>query len=122
MTQLLRACPCAVDCNGFSVGRDWGRQPAAQAADASFLKVRGRWSVEPSKGPIHLWTVRPCSTLSSVPLPLLQPMLATSGQPGGDQGQWSFETKWDGWRALVYLDEGLKVRTRTGRQVSDCLP
>jgi bifunctional non-homologous end joining protein LigD len=30
--------------------------------------------------------------------------------------------KWDGWRALVYLDGGLMVRTRSGRQVSDALP
>jgi bifunctional non-homologous end joining protein LigD len=49
-------------------------------------------------------------------------MLATTGQPGGDQAFWSWEVKWDGWRALVYLDSGLRVRTRTGRQVSDSLP
>ncbi len=35
-------------------------------------------------------------------------------------GAW--EVKWDGWRALVYVDDGLRVRTRTGRQVSDSLP
>jgi bifunctional non-homologous end joining protein LigD len=33
-----------------------------------------------------------------------------------------FEAKWDGWRALVYVDGALRVRTRTGRQVSDSLP
>jgi bifunctional non-homologous end joining protein LigD len=49
-------------------------------------------------------------------------MLATTGQPTGDQQRWIFETKWDGWRALVYIDSGLRVRTRTGRQVSDSLP
>jgi bifunctional non-homologous end joining protein LigD len=56
------------------------------------------------------------------PLPVLRPMLATTGQPGGDQEAWSWETKWDGWRALVYVDGCLRVRTRTGRQVSDSLP
>lgn len=31
--------------------------------------------------------------------------------------------KWDGWRALVYVDGGgVKVRTRTVREVSDSLP
>jgi bifunctional non-homologous end joining protein LigD len=55
-------------------------------------------------------------------LPLLKPILAISGQPGGDQAGWSFETKWDGWRALVYVDGAIRVRTRTGRQVSDALP
>jgi bifunctional non-homologous end joining protein LigD len=49
-------------------------------------------------------------------------MLAASGRPSGDEAAWSFETKWDGWRALVYVDGGLRVRTRTGRQVSDALP
>jgi bifunctional non-homologous end joining protein LigD len=55
-------------------------------------------------------------------LPLLQPMLASTGEPGGDQAAWSFEAKWDGWRGLVYVDGGLRVRTRTGRQVADSLP
>jgi bifunctional non-homologous end joining protein LigD len=49
-------------------------------------------------------------------------MLATTGEPGHDPEQWSVEVKWDGWRALVYVDRGLRVRTRTGRQVSDSLP
>ena len=49
-------------------------------------------------------------------------MLATTGQPNRDQASWSWECKWDGWRALVYVDGGLRVRTRTGRQVSDSLP
>jgi bifunctional non-homologous end joining protein LigD len=49
-------------------------------------------------------------------------MLAVSGQPSGDFSRWIFEAKWDGWRALVYVDGGLKVRTRTGRQVADSLP
>jgi bifunctional non-homologous end joining protein LigD len=48
-------------------------------------------------------------------------MLTTTGPPGGDQALWSWETKWDGWRALVYVDGDLRVRTRTGRQVSDSL-
>jgi bifunctional non-homologous end joining protein LigD len=48
-------------------------------------------------------------------------MLASTGQPGGDQRAWCAEAKWDGWRSLVYIDHGLRVRTRTGRQVADCL-
>jgi hypothetical protein len=48
-------------------------------------------------------------------------MLAMTGVPGGDQTLWCSEAKWDGWRALVYIDHGLRVRTRTGRQVSDSL-
>jgi ATP-dependent DNA ligase len=30
--------------------------------------------------------------------------------------------KWDGWRALVYIDGSLRLRSRDNRQVSDSLP
>jgi hypothetical protein len=49
-------------------------------------------------------------------------MLAMTGEPSGDQPFWCAEAKWDGWRALVYVDDSLRVRTRTGRQVGDSLP
>jgi ATP-dependent DNA ligase len=57
----------------------------------------------------------------AVSLPVLEPMLAASGAtPGGDR--WSWEVKWDGWRALVYVDDGIQVRSRTGRNVTASLP
>jgi hypothetical protein len=43
-------------------------------------------------------------------------MLASTGQPVGNPAAWSWELKFDDWRALVYVDDGLKVRTRTGRE------
>ncbi len=49
-------------------------------------------------------------------------MLATTGAPERDPERFLFEIKWDGWRALLYIDGGLNVRTRSGRQVSDSLP
>jgi bifunctional non-homologous end joining protein LigD len=49
-------------------------------------------------------------------------MLMSVGQPVGDPAIWCHEAKWDGWRAVVYVDGGLKVRTRAGRQVADSLP
>ena len=65
-----------------------------------------------------------CSGPYSYPvtLPLVRPMLATTGFPDRDPERFLFEIKWDGWRALLYIDGGLKVRTRSGRQVSDSLP
>lgn len=47
-------------------------------------------------------------------------MLASTGAVTGDG--WAFEPKLDGWRALVYLDEGVRVRTRRGSDVSDACP
>jgi bifunctional non-homologous end joining protein LigD len=57
-----------------------------------------------------------------MPYPIIPPMLASSGAVPGNPSAWSWEVKWDGWRALVYVGEGIKVRTRTGREVSDSLP
>lgn len=56
-------------------------------------------------------------------LPLIEPMLASSGSIRGTAEQWAFEPKMDGWRAIVYVSEGaLTIRTRTGRNVTDQLP
>jgi bifunctional non-homologous end joining protein LigD len=50
-------------------------------------------------------------------------MLASVSEPVRHLERWSVEVKWDGWRAMVYIDErGLRVRNRSGRQVSDSLP
>jgi bifunctional non-homologous end joining protein LigD len=49
-------------------------------------------------------------------------MLATTGAAPGNLASWWWELKWDGWRALVYVDGGFKVRTRPGREVSGSLP
>jgi len=65
--------------------------------------------------------VRP-TTIRAVPLPLVPPMQATAGVVPGDPAAWAWEVKWDGWRGLVYLDGGFKVRTRTGREVSASVP
>src|SRR5436190_8820057 len=51
-------------------------------------------------------------------LTLFAPMLAST-QPPKVAAEWAFEPKLDGWRALVYVDEGVTVRTRTGRNITD---
>jgi bifunctional non-homologous end joining protein LigD len=50
-------------------------------------------------------------------------MLATSASGRVLGGGWAYEPKLDGWRAMVVVEAGaVKVRTRTGRDVSDSLP
>jgi bifunctional non-homologous end joining protein LigD len=50
-------------------------------------------------------------------------MLMSVGIPLRKPEQWCAEVKFDGWRALAYIDgAGSKVRTRSGRQVSESLP
>ena len=55
-------------------------------------------------------------------LPVLEPMLASTGTIAAPVDDWAFEPKLDGWRALVYVDNAVTVRTRTGRDVSVSLP
>jgi len=66
-----------------------------------------------SKGPT-IRMVRP--RLRGASLPLLripEPMLARPAPlPRGPA--WSFELKWDGFRALVSTEDGLRVRSRRG--------
>jgi bifunctional non-homologous end joining protein LigD len=53
----------------------------------------------------------------------LRPMLATAGKlPARDAG-WAYEMKWDGIRALAFIDGGaLRLRSRTGRDISLVYP
>ena len=53
-------------------------------------------------------------------MPTFAPMLAST-QPPKEGAEWAFEPKLDGWRALVYVDDAVTVRTRTGRNVTDHL-
>ncbi len=58
-------------------------------------------------------------------LPLVRPMLASPGQlpPPADEDRWAYEMKWDGVRAVVYLDRGdLRVLTRNDREVAATYP
>ena len=50
-------------------------------------------------------------------------MLATSGRPVGGAEGWMVEPKLDGWRSIVTVGGGrLDVRTRNGRDITDCVP
>jgi bifunctional non-homologous end joining protein LigD len=50
-------------------------------------------------------------------------MLATSGRPVGGVDGWMVEPKLDGWRSIVTVHAGcLDVRTRNGRDITDCVP
>jgi bifunctional non-homologous end joining protein LigD len=58
-------------------------------------------------------------------LPLVRPMLASPGAlpPPEQEQRWAFEMKWDGIRAVVYLDRGdLRLLTRNDREVAATYP
>ncbi|WP_189191305.1 non-homologous end-joining DNA ligase [Streptomyces albiflavescens] len=59
-------------------------------------------------------------------LPLIAPMLATPGTlpPAGQDMRWSYETKHDGQRAVVYLpgDGSVLLRARSGEDITAAYP
>jgi ATP-dependent DNA ligase len=48
-------------------------------------------------------------------------MLPRSGPLPVDQG-WSYEVKWDGFRAIVSTEDGFRVRSRRGWNMTPALP
>jgi ATP-dependent DNA ligase len=56
---------------------------------------------------------------SAAPLP--QPMLARSGTLP-TRGDYAYEVKWDGFRGLLSTENGLRVRSRRGWDMTDQLP
>lgn len=68
---------------------------------------------------------RPCVRLaarSTALLRALSPMLASAGPIPATASCWAFEPKLDGWRALVYVDGDVDIRTRSGRSIRDAVP
>ena len=53
----------------------------------------------------------------------LRPMLATGGSEPFDDDAWSFEIKWDGWRATILMTgDGCEIRSRSGRELTATFP
>ena len=64
-------------------------------------------------------------TVADDTLPLVRPMLASPGDlpPVDRQDAWAFEMKWDGVRAVVYVEDGeVRVLTRNDREVGATYP
>jgi bifunctional non-homologous end joining protein LigD len=53
----------------------------------------------------------------------LRPMMASPGPLPDDEDGWAYEMKWDGVRAIAYIDDGgLRLQSRTGRDVTHTYP
>ncbi|MCU1675835.1 MAG: polymerase LigD, ligase domain protein [Frankiales bacterium] len=86
-------------------------------------RVDGRYTLFRTKG--KHWMIRRKDEVAGyTPMPeLVRPMLASAGAlPAKDDG-WAFEMKWDGVRAVVYVDGGrARVLTRNDREVVATYP
>jgi len=53
---------------------------------------------------------------------LYEPMLAKTAPAPFDSKDWIFEIKWDGIRAISYINDDLSIRSRNGKELVDDFP
>jgi bifunctional non-homologous end joining protein LigD len=89
-------------------------------------RVRGRYVLFRTKG--DDWMIHrmdPPDDPDREPMPdRLEPMLARTGPlPRDDDGDWAYEIKWDGVRAIAFVQGGrLRLQARSGRDVTARYP
>jgi bifunctional non-homologous end joining protein LigD len=88
-------------------------------------RVRGRYVLFRTKG--DDWMIHrmdPPEDPDREPMPEeLAPMLARTGPLPSDDGRWGFEIKWDGVRAIAFVQGGrLVLRARSGRDITPRYP
>jgi bifunctional non-homologous end joining protein LigD len=62
---------------------------------------------------------------TSLGRPLIDPMLAAAGGAHDidDEHDWAFEMKWDGYRAVIYVENGnVRLLSRNGNDLTDTFP
>jgi bifunctional non-homologous end joining protein LigD len=81
-------------------------------------RLDGGWALFQTKG--TQWMIH----RERQPLPgSLTPMLALAGSPPPDRDNWALEMKWDGVRALAFIEHGvLRLMSRTGRDITMAYP
>jgi bifunctional non-homologous end joining protein LigD len=87
-------------------------------------RAQGRYVLFPTRG--KQWMIHRMDPVAGGydPLPaVLKPMLATARDLPPDDGRWAYEFKWDGIRALVWVDGGrVRARSRTGADITRAFP
>jgi bifunctional non-homologous end joining protein LigD len=88
-------------------------------------RVRGRYVLFHTGG--NNWMIHrmdPPEDPDREPLPdQIAPMLARTGELPPDDDRWAYEIKWDGVRAVAYVDGGrLRLEARSGRDITPRYP
>jgi bifunctional non-homologous end joining protein LigD len=88
-------------------------------------RVRGRYVLFRTRG--KDWMIHrmdPPEDPDREPMPdRVEPMLARSGPLPAEDGRWAYEIKWDGVRAIAYVDGGrLRLASRNGRDITPRYP
>jgi bifunctional non-homologous end joining protein LigD len=87
-------------------------------------RVTGRYVLFPTKGKnwmIHRMDPAPANVH---PLPVrVKPMLATSGTLPADDARWAYEIKWDGVRAITFVEGGrIRMQSRNDKELGSSFP
>ena len=81
-------------------------------------RLSGSWALFQTKG--NQWMIH--KERQALPVSL-RPMLAVSGSAPPQDGNWALEMKWDGVRALAFIETGkLRLMSRTGRDITMAYP
>jgi bifunctional non-homologous end joining protein LigD len=88
-------------------------------------RARGRYVLFRTRG--KDWMIHrmdPPEDPDREPMPeRIEPMLAKSGALPREDGRWAYEIKWDGVRAIAFVEGGrVRLQTRTGRDVTARYP
>src|SRR4051795_6543693 len=88
-------------------------------------RARGRYVLFRTRG--KDWMIHrmdPPQDPDREPMPeRIEPMLARSGSLPREDGRWAYEIKWDGVRAIAFVEGGrVRLQTRTGRDVTARYP
>src|SRR5919202_697564 len=88
-------------------------------------RVQGRYVLFRTDG--NNWMIHrmdPPADPDREPMPeRIEPMLARTGELPPDDGRWAYEIKWDGVRAIGYVDGGrLRLASRNGRDITPRYP
>jgi bifunctional non-homologous end joining protein LigD len=93
-------------------------------------RVHGRYGLFPigrAPGEEKDWMIHrmdPPDDPDRAPMPeRIVPMLSQTGELPPDPGRWSFEVKWDGVRAIAYVQPGrLRLESRNLNEITDAYP
>lgn len=102
-----------------------GREGGGLGGTARFALIHTGRSGAGGRDERH-WLIHRMADTADAPveLPRIQPMLATAGTVDDvRRGEWVFETKWDGYRAVAQVSEGVAAfRSRNGNDLSGAYP
>ena len=87
-------------------------------------RAQGTYGLFPTKGKNWMIHRMDPAEPGRVPMPTrIEPMAATLGKLPREDGNWAYELKWDGVRAIGYCDSGhLKLESRNGRDITSQYP